>query len=137
MNAAAKAKTTAVIGDLIDLMQKVEALPDAGYVQFFPDAKLFVCSSHAGSLLQASVITDDELKACADHGIGLPAYKNGKGEKSRLIKMKDAKAFELENLKEGILMLESLVGGIGQQVNVTEAPARVSPRRWGKGGQTV
>ena len=86
---------------------KIHAMTDGGYVQICGD--LFVNETlFLGGLLKAVVYTDAQMQACEDHGVGVPSYTNGNGEKSCLISVKQAKRKDIAYLTASMDVLANL-----------------------------
>jgi hypothetical protein len=95
------------INDQLALIADLATIPDEGSVQIIGD--LFVNeTSFMSGLKFATVYTKAQLEACAEHGIGVPSYTNGNGDRSKLISMKDAKEVSVMYAKRAIDLMKSL-----------------------------
>ena len=87
---------------------QIHAMSDEGYVQICGD--LFVNDTlWLGGLRSATVITHEQLEACAAHGMGIPSVANGHGELSSLIPMKEAKKKSIAYLLNSVELMTALV----------------------------
>ena len=109
-NATRTALIDSLIADHESYVVELQALPTDGHVQICGENFYLQAESqaHLGCLLGALVYTDENLWACERHGVGIPSFTNGNGDKSILIKLSKAKRIALDAAQAHIEFLQAL-----------------------------
>jgi hypothetical protein len=108
-----------LIADHESYVVELQALQADGYVQICgenlylqSDRNSSYLSGHSdstlGGLLGAFVYTDENLWACERHGVGIPSFTNGNGDKSILITRSKAQRIALDAAQAHIEFLKTL-----------------------------
>lgn len=105
-----------LIAEIDARTDRIQAMPDAGFVCMFDIDGSCVdteTSTHrtpmsSGCVTRATVYTQEQLDACAEYGVGIPAYRNGLGEFAKLVSVRDAKWRQLRDANDAITALANL-----------------------------
>ena len=109
-NATRTALIESLIADHKAYLVELQALQADGYVQICGENFYLQAESqaHLGCLLGAFVYTEENLWACERHGVGIPSFTNGNGDKSILITRCKAKRIALDAAQAHIEFLQAL-----------------------------